>query len=166
MTATPRFYGPAIVPLLKEHQRALDAAPFKAAATRLSASGITLAVRAMGTDDRRFVEGFLVNYGRPRRTPYAEWQRYQRAHVAKEVAESDVLVAATTVESTDVALGFLQMQRRATAMLYVKLPFRGCGIGMRLIEAAGLSLPIRTVGQPSPSWKKWAAVYGLPWEVA
>lgn len=141
--------------------------PFEFAAARLRASGLTLAVRTMGDDDRRFVEGFLVNYGRPRRTPYAEWQRYQRPHIAKELAESDTLVAATTVDDTDVALGFLQLdQRRAVRMLYVKLSFRGCGIGLRLVEAAGLSLPVRTTGQPSPSWKKWAAGYGLPWEVA
>lgn len=138
--------------------------PYEAARARLRISGLTLSVRTMTADDRRFVEGFLVNYGRPRRTPYAEWQRYQRPHVAKELAESDVLVAATNVDDTDIALGFLQTQRRAAAMLYVKLQFRGCGIGMRLVEAAGLSLPVRTVGQPSPSWKKWAAGYGLPWE--
>jgi hypothetical protein len=47
----------------------------------------------------------------------------------------------------------------------VKLPHRGCGIGMRLLESAGLTLPVRVHGVPTLSWRRWAAGYGMKWEV-
>jgi GNAT superfamily N-acetyltransferase len=140
--------------------------PFEAARARLNDAGITLTVREAAPADMPFVEDFLCSYSRPRRTPHADWRGYYKPQARRTIADSKTLIAATDVGGVDVALGLLMLDaRKAVRMVYVKLPHRGCGIGMRLLESAGLTLPVRVHGVPTLSWRRWAAGYGMKWEV-
>lgn len=139
--------------------------PFAAGHQRLKRSGLVVAVSPMRADESQFPVDVICMRARPRRTAFREWRDYYEPRARKIVACHRVLVASATHDGQRLALGFLMLtDADVVRRIYVKLPHRGHGIGLRLLEDAGVSIPVAVV-DPEPGWKRWAAYHGLPWEV-
>jgi len=61
-------------------------------------------------------------------------------------------------------LGYVLYEGDLVHCLYVKADFRGLGIGLGLLRAAGVTLPLK-VEQVTKSWERWTEHQGIPWEV-
>lgn len=77
-----------------------------------------------------------------------------------------MLAASAEHDDSRLALGFLAIgERDVVRLIYVKLAFRGMGIGLALLEAAQLPVPL-IVEEAEPGWKRWAAYHKLPYVVS
>ena len=136
---------------------------FERGRERLHKSGLSVSVEPMREDESGFPRDVLCSRSRPRRTPFGLWRSFYVAKADATLADSRVLIASTTYDTARVALGFVALNKAgAVRMLYVKLQFRGLGIGLRLLQDADVSAPV-VVTDAESGWKRWAACYGLPW---
>lgn len=139
--------------------------PWSAGHARVARAGIEVTVAPMQPEEAGFPVDVWCSRTRPRRTPFADWRTYFAPRARALVAESRVLVASTDHGGQHIALGFLALTTAdVVRMIYVKLQFRGMGIGMALLEASGVGVPVK-VEEAEPGWKRWAGYHRLPWVV-
>jgi len=137
-------------------------------ARRLLASGLTVDVQP---PELRSETAFVFeataktrwphrDYTRPVR--WTEWVHIFGPRVAEMISDGRTLLATASHEGTRVILGFaLWDQFDVLGMLYVKKQFRGAGIGLRLLEAAGVDLPLKVLAETA-CWGRWVKCHGIP----
>jgi GNAT superfamily N-acetyltransferase len=100
------------------------------------------------------------DYNRPVR--WTEWVHIYGPRVAEMLSDGRALLATASHEGTRVILGFaLWDQFDVLGMLYVKKQFRGAGIGLRLLEGAGVDLPLKVLAETA-CWGRWVKCHGIP----
>lgn len=134
--------------------------------SRLAASGLTVTVRPMQADESTFVHETTCRVrwpwrsrGRGRTMGWQQWYDKFGPSIALLMQSYPPLVA----ESGGIVLGFALIAGGSVSMLYCKREFRGNGIGLMLLEHAGLEAPI-SVTEPMPTWIKWAERHELAWQ--
>jgi len=129
---------------------------------RLFHSGLLIDVVPMGPEHLDFVVGAMCNIARPRGTPFDKWRTFYRDTALAACKASDVVVALSLDAAPDVYLGFASARQGVLEMVYVKLQFRGNGIGIELLKGLGLASPV-TVMEPNAGFKKWADLHRVEW---
>ena len=91
-----------------------------------------------------------------------DWVHIFGPRVTEMIRDGRALVASASHEGTRVILGFALWEAfDVLAMIYVKHPFRGTGIGIKLLETSGVELPLKALGETT-QWRKWVKLYGIP----
>ncbi len=136
-----------------------------AARDRLADSALTPSIDPLdlgSTDQVSWVWETVVKERWPRDGGLAwkEWAGLYGSQ-AGELIERGRCLLAIVQSSTPVFLGFVLLDGQGRLrMLYVKSSYRGHGLGLTLLEAAGTSYPVRVVA-PNKCWKRWTDVNGL-----
>ena len=139
---------------------------WRAGRDRLARSGIDLTVAPMVEAQMEFPIDVHCQRTRPGPTAYRQWRDYYDEQARAMVLSDSTVIASALSDGVRVLLGFASVtERGALRIVYVKLRFRGNGIGLRLLEAAGVAVPVRIV-KADGGWGRWAAYHGLPWWVA
>lgn len=133
---------------------------------RLAESGLDVEVHPMREDERAFVFETTCKVRWPRRGQdqftWAQWRDIYGKKVNDAIDYGKVLVAC----SGDVILGYVIHQRDVLEMVYVKAGIdnglRGNGIGLMLLEFAGLKPPV-TVSAPTVGFERWAQHHDMEW---
>jgi GNAT superfamily N-acetyltransferase len=137
-------------------------------ARRLLASGLTVDVQP---PELRSETAFVFEATARTRWPFrdfarpirwTEWVHIYGPRVAEQISDGRTLLAVATHEGTRVILGFaLWDQFDVLSMIYVKKQFRGAGIGLKLLETAGVDLPIKFLAETA-TWNRWVKCHGIP----
>jgi GNAT superfamily N-acetyltransferase len=151
-----------------EHAGTIAAKRIHAEGTaRLAASGLEVEVRPPHESEANFLIHTTVCVFWPRKDrlsgmTFSRWESLYRPQVMEVVRDGRALVATASHESQRVILGYIMVDEfDCIACLYVKPSFRSIGIGIMLIEAAGLDLPIKTAVSTG-CWKRWTKYHDIP----
>ena len=151
-----------------EHAGTIAAKRIHAEGTaRLAASGLEVEVRPPHVSEHNFVVDNTVKVFWPKGDKLAgltfpRWEGLFRPQVMTTCRDGRALVATASHEGQRVILGFVLLNEFDVVVnLYVKRAFRGVGIGLRLIEAAGLDLPLK-VSTATGCWRRWVAYHQIP----
>lgn len=83
------------------------------------------------------------------------WAHIYGPRIAEMIRDGRVLLATASHDGVRVILGFALWDAfDVLTMLYVKQPFRGGGIGLKLLEASGVDLPLKALGETA-CWRRW-----------
>lgn len=137
-------------------------------ARRLLASGLTVDVQP---PELRSETAFIFEATARTRWPYRdytrpicweEWVYIYGPCVAQTISDGRALLATASHEGTKVVLGFALFEAfDVLSMIYVKKEFRGAGIGLRLLEASGVDLPLLHLSDTA-TWRRWVKCHGIP----
>lgn len=109
----------------------------------------------------RFIgESVIKTFLRPGES-FRDAQRQKGDWLVETMQRAPCLVADV---GDGLVLGYVLYERDLIHCLYVKSDFRGLGIGLGLLRAAGVTLPLK-VERVTRSWKKWTEGQGIPWDI-